>query len=102
MARFVAAESLAVRQLREPQRQIMIQTGQFFQIAPTAVAGYAILKLLMGKEFDQLREYGAPRIHPALSPLRGSPPRMLSTLFAFQIVLTPERMHHTESTALVL
>src|SRR5260370_19236010 len=100
--RFDVAETLAVRQLRERHRQILIPTGQIFQIATTAVAGYALLKLLMGKEFDQLREYGAPRIHPALSPLRGSPPRMLSTLFAFLIVLTPERMHHTESTALVL
>ena len=27
---------------------------------------------------------------------------MLLTLFALQIVLTPKRMHHTESTTLVL
>jgi hypothetical protein len=101
-ARFDVAETLAVPQLRERHREILIPTGQIFQIATTAVAGYALLKLLLGKEFDQLREYGAPRIHPALSPLRRNPPRMLLTLFAFQIVLTPKRMYHTESTALVL
>jgi hypothetical protein len=55
-----------------------------------------------GKELDQLRKYGAPRIHPALLPLRRSPPRMFSTPFEFQIVLTPKPMHHTESTTLVL
>ena len=86
------SETLAVGQLRERHRQILIPTGQIFQIATTAVAGYALLKLLMGEEFDQLREYGAPRIHLALSPLSGSPPRMLSTLIAFQIVFTPERI----------
>src|SRR5260221_9073124 len=69
---------------------------------PSAVAGYALLKLLVGKKLHQLGEYGAPRIHPALSPLRRSLPRMLSTPFEFQIVLTPKRMHHTESATLML
>jgi len=101
-ARFDVAETLAVRQQCERHREILIPTGQILQIATTAVAGYALLKLLVGKELDQLREYGAPRIHPALSPLRRSLPRMLLTLFALQIVLTPKRMHHTESTTLVL
>ena len=86
-ARFDVAQALAVGQLRERHREILIPAGQIFQIATTAVAGYALLKLLVGKELDQLREYGAPRVHPA---------------FVFQIVLTPKRMHHTESTTLVL
>src|SRR5207253_5915493 len=101
-ARFDVAETLAVRQLCERHREILIPAGQILQIATTAVAGYALLKLLLGKELDQLRKYGAPRIHPALSPLRRSPPRMLSTPFEFQIVFTPKRMHRTESTTLVL
>src|SRR5437868_10862657 len=91
-----------VGQLRERHREILIPTGQILQIATTAIACYALLKLLVGKELDQLREYGAPRIHPALSPLRRSPPRMLSTPFELQIVFTPKRMHRTESTTLVL
>jgi hypothetical protein len=56
----------------------------------------------VGEQLNQLGEYGTPSIHPALSPLRRSLPRMLLTLFAFQIVLTPKRMHHIEFTTLAL
>src|SRR5712672_2011623 len=38
----------------------------------------------------------------SMSPLYRSPPRMLSTPFEFQIVLTPKPVHHTDSTTLVL
>src|SRR5207253_11118147 len=36
-------------------------------------SGLRTSETLVGKELDQLREYGAPRIHPALSRLRRSP-----------------------------
>jgi hypothetical protein len=81
---FDVAETLAVRQLRERHREILIPTGQIFQIVTTAIAGYALLKFLVGKELDQLREYGAPCVHPALSPFRRGVPSMLLRSFVFQ------------------
>src|SRR5229473_2190530 len=66
-ARFDVAKTLAVGQLSERHRQILIPTGQIFQIAITPVAGYALLELLVRKELDQLGEDGAPSVHPALS-----------------------------------
>src|SRR5712692_10479417 len=69
-----------------------------FQIAITPVAGYALLELLVRKELDQLGEDGAPSVHPALSLApQQIPSNTLLTPFLFQIVLTPTRMHHTES-----
>src|SRR5260370_5410394 len=101
-ARCDVGEPRAVGQLCERHREILIPRGQILEIATTAVASYALLKLLVGKELDQLREYGASRIHPALSLLRRSRPRMLSTPFEFQIVFTPKPMRRTESTTLAL
>jgi hypothetical protein len=96
------ASTAASTRVRLSEGQISAIDGPFTE-AKEVVGGFAILlELLVGKELDQLREYGAPRIHPALSPLRRSPPRMLSTPFEFQIVLTPKPMHRTESTTLVL
>src|SRR6266566_2944786 len=97
-ARFDVAKTLAVGQLSERHRQILIPTGQIFQIAITPVAGYALLELLVRKELDQLGEDGAPSVHPALSLApQQIPSNTLLTPFLFQIVLTPTRMHHTES-----
>src|SRR6266849_2565042 len=93
-ARFDVAKTLAVGQLSERHRQIVIPTGQIFQIAITPVAGYALLELLVRKELDQLGEDGAPSVHPALSLAPQQIPLLL------QIVLTPTRMHHTESKKL--
>ena len=100
-ARFDVAKTLAVGQLSERHRQIVIPTGQIFQIAITPVAGYALLELLVRKELDQLGEDGAPSVHPALSLApQQIPSNTLLTPFLFQIVLTPTRMHHTESKKL--
>jgi hypothetical protein len=68
----------------------------------TVVAVYALLKFLVGKGLDQLREYGAPSVHSALSPFHRNAPTMLLTLLVFQIVLTKETIHHTESMTLAL
>jgi hypothetical protein len=99
-ARFDVAKTLAVRQLSECHREILIPTGQIFQIATTTISGYALLELLVGKEFDQLGEDGASIVHPALSLLGYRLPSMLLTPFVFQIVLKQKRIHHTESTTL--
>jgi hypothetical protein len=99
-AGFNVAKTLTVSQLSECHRQILIPTGQIFQIATTAISIYALLELLVGKELDQLREDGAPSVHPALSMFRTRPPRMQGrskTSFSFQIVFTPNCMHHIES-----
>jgi hypothetical protein len=101
-ARFDVAETLAVGQLRECHCEMLIPTGQIFQIATTAVAVYALLKFLVGKELDQLGEYGAPSVHSALSPFRRNAPTMLLTLVVFQIVLTQKAIHQTESMTLAL
>jgi hypothetical protein len=66
-ARFDVAETFAVGQLRERHCEILIPAGQIFQVATTLVAGNALLELLVGKEFDQLREDSAPSVHPGLS-----------------------------------
>src|SRR5207245_10638846 len=79
-AGFNFAKTLAVSQLSECHRQILIPTGQIFQIATTAISVYALLELLVGKELDQLREDGAPSVHPALSMFRTRPPRTLQIL----------------------
>jgi hypothetical protein len=76
-ASFNVAKTLTVSQLSECHRKILIPTGQIFQIATTAISIYALLKLLVGKELDQLRENGAPGVHPALSTFRTRPPRTL-------------------------
>src|SRR5207244_2252968 len=79
-AGFNVAKTLAVSQLSECHRQILIPTGQIFQIATTAISVYALLELLVGKELDQLREDGAPSVHPALSMFRTRSPRTLQNL----------------------
>jgi hypothetical protein len=50
-----------------PSPQILIPTGQIFQITTTTISIHALLELLVGQELDQLREDGAPSVHPALS-----------------------------------
>jgi hypothetical protein len=76
-AGFNVAKTLAVGQLSECHRQILIPTGQIFQIATTTISVYPLLELLVGKELDQLREDGAPSVHPALSRFPIRPPRTL-------------------------
>ena len=99
-ARFDVAETLAVRQLRESHREILIPTGQIFQIATTTVAGYAFLKFLMGKELNQLGENGTSSIHPALSTTTGKPAKPAFSPFTFQIVFSPKRIYYAESKML--
>src|SRR5712691_9451336 len=68
---------LAIGQLSECHREILIPAGQILQIATTTVSSYALLKLLVRKELDQLREDGARSVHPALSLFRTRPPNTL-------------------------
>src|SRR2546422_9010975 len=80
--------------IRRPPRSTLFPYTTLFRSAITPVAGYALLELLVRKELDQLGEDGAPSVHPALSLA----PQQIPLLF--QIVLTPTRMHHTESKKL--
>jgi hypothetical protein len=72
-ARLDVAKTLAVRQLSERHRQILIPARQTFRIAIAPIAGNALLEMLVGKELDQLGEDGAPCVHPALSMFRIEP-----------------------------
>jgi hypothetical protein len=73
-------KTLAVGQLSECHRQILIPTGQSVQIATTTISVYAVMELLVGKELDQLREDGAPCVHPALSRFPTRLPRTLRSV----------------------
>jgi hypothetical protein len=52
-AGFDVANTVAVGQLSECHRQILIPTGQSFQIATTTISVYALLELLVEKELDR-------------------------------------------------
>ncbi len=97
---FDVAQTLAIGELGEGHRQILIPAGEVLRVAVSTIAGHAFLKLLVGKMLDQLGKHGAARVHPALSLLPRGLPSTLLTPFVFQIVLTPKRMHQTESTIL--
>jgi hypothetical protein len=95
--RFDVAQTLAVGQLGECHREILIPARKVFQIPITTITGYALLKLLVRKELDHLGENGASSVHPALSLPPEIPPSPLLAPFALQIVFTPKSTYHTES-----
>jgi len=81
-ARFDVAQALAVGQLGECHGEVLIPAGQILQVAITAIAGDALLELLVRKELNQLGKDCAPGVHPALSLLRETPPSTPLTPFS--------------------
>lgn len=58
------AETFAIGELSEGQAKELIPTGEFFDVAIALVAIDANLKLVSGKEVQELREDGSAKIHP--------------------------------------
>src|SRR5215471_10817428 len=59
-------QTLAVSELSESHRQILIPARQTPVMAVAAIASNALLELVMGKVGDQLGEDGAAGVHPPL------------------------------------
>src|SRR6266536_260130 len=66
---FDVAQTLAIGQLGEGHRQILIPTGEAAQPQVALITLDAATKLAVGEKADQLREDGAPLIHEPLSAL---------------------------------
>jgi hypothetical protein len=60
------AETLAVRELSEGHRQILVPARQTSVVVIAVVAGHTLLELDVGKVSDQLRENNSAGIHPPL------------------------------------
>jgi hypothetical protein len=60
------AETLAVSELSEGHRQILVPARQTSVVVIAVVAGHTLLELDMGKVSDQLRENSSAGIHPPL------------------------------------
>jgi hypothetical protein len=71
--RFDVAQALAVGQLGEAHRQILVPTGEAPVASIAAIALHASLKFLVRKMLHPLREDRAPSVHQALSILRDTP-----------------------------
>src|SRR5260370_39530555 len=65
-ARLNIAQTLAIRELRESHRQILVPARQAPVTTVAVVAGHALLELAVGKMGNQLREDGSAGIHPPL------------------------------------
>ena len=63
---FDIAEALAVSELGEAHRQILIPARQASAMTVAAIAKHASLELHVGKVRDQLRENRAAIVHPPL------------------------------------
>ena len=66
------AQTLAIGQLREGHRQILVPTGKSAQSDVAPVALDTTAKLPVGKEADQLREDGTALVHEPLSAVLGT------------------------------
>src|ERR1019366_5996988 len=62
-ARFYVAQTLAIRQLRESHRQILVQAGEASEVRITTIAVHALLKFVCGQVLRDLREDGAAKVH---------------------------------------
>src|ERR1019366_8606543 len=64
--RLDVAETLAVSELSEGHRQILIPARQTSVVLIAVIAGHTLLELEVGEMSDQLRENGSASIHPPL------------------------------------
>jgi hypothetical protein len=65
-ARLDVAETLAVSELSEGHRQILIPARQTSMVIIAVIAGHTLLELDVREVSDQLRENGSAGIHPPL------------------------------------
>jgi hypothetical protein len=65
-ARLDVAEALAVSELSEGHRQILIPARQTSVVLIAVIAGHTLLEVDVGEMSDQLRENGSADIHPPL------------------------------------
>src|ERR1022692_3111926 len=65
-ARLNVAETLAVSELSEDHRQILIPARQTSVVLIAVIASHALLELEVGEMSDQLRENSSAGIHPPL------------------------------------
>jgi hypothetical protein len=65
-ARLDVAEALAVSELSEGHRQILIPARQTSVVLIAVIASHTLLELDVGEMSDQLRENGSAGIHPPL------------------------------------
>ncbi len=63
-------QALAIGELGEGHRQILVPTGKVLRVTVSTVAGDAFLKFLVGQMLDQLGKHGPAGVHAALLPLR--------------------------------
>src|ERR1035437_2147755 len=64
--RLYVAQTLAVSQLREGHRQVLVPTREASRVGIAAIASYAFLEFLAWGVRDQLGEDGAAGVHPPL------------------------------------
>src|ERR1035438_535406 len=85
-ARLNVAETLAVSELSEGHRQILIPARQTSVVLIAVIASHTLLELEVGEMSDQLRENGSAGIHPPLFRRCGVQPFSSLRLFSVQIV----------------
>src|SRR6266487_5952554 len=100
-ARFDVAETLAVRELSESHRQILIPAGQTSVVLIAVIARHTLLELDVGEMSDQLRENGSAGIHPPLFRRCGVQPFSSLRLFSVQIVFGPNASYSMDDKGLV-
>src|SRR5436190_11521471 len=70
--RFDVSQALAVSQLREGHRKVLIPTRETSEMTITAVAGHTFLEFLVREMGDQFREHEPASMHPPLSAEGGN------------------------------
>jgi hypothetical protein len=83
-AGFDVPQTLAIGELGESHRQILIPAGEVLGVSVSAIAGDTFVKFLVRQMLDQLRKHGAARVHPAFLPLPLLPPSSVSKLGDFK------------------
>jgi hypothetical protein len=67
--RLYVAQALAVSQLREGHRQVLVPAREASPVSITAITGHTLLKLVGGEVLHELSKNGLAGIHPSLSAI---------------------------------
>src|ERR1019366_6030485 len=100
-ARLDVAETLAVSELSEGHRQILVPARQTSVVLIAVIAGHTLLELDVGEMSDQLRENGSAGIHPPLFRRCGVQPFRTLRLFSLQIVFGPNTSYSMHGEGLI-